>query len=558
MLRILGLAGALTCLIWTLSSCEKSGSDKYVIAGPVVHPAMEAAWQDISLTDPPASAIPPRWKPHDPTIDPGDIGNSVAGSAARDGWFRKFLRRIRCAVSSCEPGPLETLGSPAEPTTVTGGVDFEGIPATGYVVPDPVGDIGPEHYVQAVNSAFRVFDTKGNALTEPLFISYLWKDIDSPCNDMDPVDPIVRYDKQARRWLISGFILPSSAYMCIAVSQTPDPSSGQWFLYTFKAEDPVSQQPFSIDFPKLSVWPDAYYLSTIEGYDLGLDVWALERSKMLAGQAAGIVRFHLPKPGIPLLPGDPDGPSPGAGSPAWFARQLDGERIGDGEDRVEVYGFSVDWSNTGNSSFVQEDVLPVEPFDSIICSTQTLDACVPQKGTSQVLETLSSWPQWRLQYRNMGDHESLLFNHTIDTDGTGHAGIRWYELRRPTAGNWLVAQQGTHSDENLHYFMGGISMDRNGNIALGYAASSPGVYPGIRIAHRMAGDAPGSMPGTGYLAVAGAGSQIEENSRWGNYSTLDVDPGDDCTFWYTHEYYETSSAAGWSTRIISFKLPGCS
>ena len=476
---------------------------------------------------------------------------------ARENWFKRFWRRICCAIFSCEPeSPKPPVGP--EPTKVTGGVNFEGIPGTDYEVPDPVGDIGPDHYVQAVNSAFRVFDTAGTPLTDALFIKHLWEDEDSPCNDVDPVDPIVRYDKLADRWLISGFIMSSSGeYMCIAVSQTPDPSNSQWFLYDFKAVDPSSNEPFSIDFPKLSVWPDAYYLSTVEGYNLGLDVWALERSEMLAGQAAGIVRFQISSPGIALLPGDPDGPPPPSGSPAWFARQVDGERVGNGGDRVEVYRFSVDWNNPLNSSFVEQAVLPVQPFDSVICLPSILDECIPQPDTSQVLETLSIWPQWRLQYRNMGDHEALLFNHTIDTNGEGHAGIRWYELHRPYNGNWTVFQQGTHHDQHLSFFMGSISMDHKGNVAMGYTASGSDVFPSIHIAHRMAGDGLGSMPGAEYVAVSGSGSQTQPNPRWGNYSTMDVDPVDDCTFWYTHEYYETSSEAGWLTQIISFSLPGC-
>ncbi len=287
---------------------------------------------------------------------------------------------------------------------------------------------------------------------------------------------------------------------------------------------------------------------------LGVDAWALERDKMLAGQPAGVVRFHISPPGIALLPGDPDGSPPPAGSPAWFARQVDS---GDDHGRVEVFKFSADWATTGNSTFKLADSLTVKSFNSFFCKNDLLDPCVPQPGTDRVLETLGTWPQWRLQYRNMGDHETLLFNHTIDTDGAGHAGIRWYELRRPDNGNWSIFQLGTHQDEKLNYFMGGISMDKKGNIALGYAASSSDVFPGIRVAHRMAGDVPGSMPGTEYVAMAGGGSQTSEYQRWGNYSTMDVDPVDDCTFWYTHEYYEQTSESGWVTRIISFKLPGC-
>jgi hypothetical protein len=558
-----GLMIALICIAWSLMSCGKPEPDRFVITGPVVHPPMQPIWQKVNLTEPPESARAPRWKPGDPIIVPGDFDFPTKGPGARKSWFRHWLQRVCSTMGSENPAPAESPVSAPEPVKVTEGLAFNGIPSPGYKVPDPVGDIGPDHYVQAVNSAFQVFKTDGTALTtDPLLINYLWHGKESHCSTENPRDPIVRYDKQADRWLISGFVTPSKEeYMCIAVSQTPDPTSGLWFLYEFKAADPATLKLFSIDFPKLSVWPDAYYLSTIERYDLGLDVWALERSQMLAGQPARMVRFHLPKPGIALLPGDPDGNPPPAGSPAWFARQLDDDRESISDDRVEVYRFSVDWVNTGNSSFTEQNTISVEPFDSLFCLNDDFDICVPQKDTPQKLETLSAMPQWRLQYRNMGDHESLLFNHTIDTDGQGHAGIRWYELRRPGNGDWAVHQYGTLKDHNqdqpLNYFMGSIAMDGNGNIALGYSASSADVYPGIRIAHRMAGDGPGSMPGVEYLAVSGSGSQTGNDGRWGDYSTMDVDPDDDCTFWYTHEYYEVSSVAGWLTRIISFRLPGC-
>ncbi len=404
MLKLFGLMGALICAAWALSSCGKSEPMRFAIVGPMVYPRMLPTHQDVDLIEPPDTALAPRWKPGDPTIDPGDIKASIAFAGAGESWFSRLLRRICCAIFSCEPEPPKPPDDTYDPTEVTEDVNFEGIPGTGYEAPDPVGDIGPNHYVQAVNSAFQVFDTAGNPLTNALLIKHLWNNTDSPCKLAHPRDPIVRYDKQADRWLISGFIMPSSGErMCIAISQTPDPSSPLWFLYEFKAVDPISNQPFSIDFPKLAVWPDAYYLSTVEGFNLGLDVWALERSKMLAGQAAGVVRFQVSNPGIALLPGDPDGPPPPGGSPAWFARQMDDDRVGNGVDRVEVFSFSVDWSNPSGSTFVKQDVLPVDTFDSILCSTAILDTCVPQPGTPQLLETLSIWPQWRLQYRNMGE-----------------------------------------------------------------------------------------------------------------------------------------------------------
>lgn len=564
-MRFVGIVVVLACVAWFLAFHFTSEPHKIIIDGPVVHEPMTPIKQDIDLLEPPDGFVTPIWKPGDPVIDPGDMKFSQANSVVRENWFRRWLRRLCCAIFSCKPEPPKPPKENPDPTIVKKVVDFDGIPSTSVGVPDPVGDIGPGHYVQAVNSKFQVFDTTGTALMDdPLLINVLWADTGSPCEDELLKDPIVRYDKTADRWLISGFIWENTMepYVCIAVSQTPDPVSGGWFLYELKGVEPITDTLFSIDRPMLSVWPDAYYLSTVQSYalDLGLDVWALERSKMLTGAIdARVVRFHISTPGIrgiALLPGDLDGPPPPAGSPGWFARQVDGERFDGESDRVEVFAFSVDWADPDNSTFDMVASLTVDSFDSVICTDDFFDFCVPQPEINQLLETLGAWPQWRLQYRNMGEHESLLFNHTIDADGNGHAGIRWYELRRPLTGNWAVSQQGTHYNPDLHYFMGGISMDQKGNIALGYAASSGDVYPGIRIAHRMAGDEPGTMPGTEYLAVAGFGSQ-KFNGRWGNYSTMDVDPVDDCTFWYTHEYYKETLEAGWLTRIISFRLPGC-
>jgi len=562
MLRRTVIVVILVCAAWLLFSFSRGESGKVIVIGPIVHERITPVNQNIDLLTPPPGFKPPVWEPGQPYFDPGDLKFAEKISFARESWYKRWLHWLCCTLFSCHPEPPEQPPVVVtEPTTISVGVDVDGIQATSISVPDPVGDIGLDHYVQAVNSAFQVFSTSGAELTDSQSISVLWDDTGSPCEEEPPIDPIVRYDAAAERWLISGFVWENFGgenFMCIAVSKSQDPVSGGWYLYELKGVNPSTNSLFSIDAPKLSVWPDAYYLTTFAGAGHGIDVWALDRSKMLAGQTIQPVRFRLPNLDIILLPGDVDGPAPPADSPGWFARQVDGERVGDGVDRVEVYSLSVDWAAPANSKFELAKSLPVDPFDSILCTAnEPKDFCVPQVDTTQKLETFGLWPQWRLQYRNMGQHESLLFNHTVDADGAGQAGIRWYELRRPPGGDWAIAQQGTHQDQDLGFFMGGISMDGKGNIALGYTASSATTHPGIRIAHRVAGDAPGSMPGTEYLAVEGFGSQLDPNGRWGNYSTMDVDPGDDCTFWYTHEYYKTSSKAGWSTRIVSFKLQGC-
>ena len=161
---------------------------------------------------------------------------------------------------------------------------------------------------------------------------------------------------------------------------------------------------------------------------------------------------------------------------------------------------------------------------------------------------------WRLQYRNFGTHETLLGNFTVDADGNGLAGIRWFELRKTGAGDWSLHQEGTHSPDSVSRWMGSIAMDGDGNVALGYNVSDgASVYPGIRYTGRNSSDPLGTMEEE-YVLIDGSFYQ-SPNSRWGDYSAMSVDPVDDKTFWFTGEYKDVGAP---KTRIgtFSFTEPG--
>jgi hypothetical protein len=104
--------------------------------------------------------------------------------------------------------------------------------------------------------------------------------------------------------------------------------------------------------------------------------------------------------------------------------------------------------------------------------------------------------------------------------------------------------------------MGRIAMDKMGNIALGYSASSGSVKPSIRYTGRAVSGPLGVMQ-TEAIIKAGGGSQLPNLKRWGDYSGMSVDPVDDCTFWYTNEYLKSNCIFNWSTWIASFKFPDC-
>ncbi len=460
-------------------------------------------------------------------------------------------------------------------------VSFEGLSSEGPVPPDTVGDVGPDHYVQAVNSqsgtTAAVFDKRGSELSR-FALSDLWP-VSSPCGAYGYGDPIVLYDHLADRWLLSQFAIPSwndfgepepPFSLCIALSRTPDPS-GSYYTYCYDVNE------YFPDYPKYAVWPDAYYLSTNDvdpaleaeekkkatsdmseeeegAYTVG--VWAFDRHSMLAGEEAAYIKFTVERNF--MLPCDLDGETPPPdGTPNYFYTVMDdtfwpAEGF-PGEDRLEIWEFFADFTEPESSTFTHAGDIITEPFNYYFSFT-----AIPQRGTFRRLDMIGEWPMWRLVYRNFGTHETLLGNFTVDVTERvkrclGRAGIRWFELRKNGEQPWSLYQEGTHSPDLHHRWMGSIAMDGSGTIALGYSVSSRLRYPSIRYAVRLEEDPPGTLRPEASL-WEGRASQTGYN-RWGDYSALSIDPADDATFWYTNEYIWGLTLPllnTWRTRVGSF------
>jgi len=538
--RVCGVRAALaacTCLLAASSVLIPRTALSQQIQGAIVSDPVtpEVFTQDLTTLE-----IAPPWQPGDP------IGEIPLQQDEDQSVPSALISTARTSAGQPAPALATTLdpdaiGSPSMPT-----LNFEGISFGGLVPPDTNGDVGPNHYIQVVNVRFQIFNKQGGTLAGPFLINSLWAGFGGPCAAQNGGDPIVNYDPLADRWLLSQ-ITPFSTtfHECIAISRTGDPVHGGWFLYDF-------QLHAVNDYPKIGVWPDAYYLTSQRGFPgAGLQLVAFDRAQMLNGNPATFQTFFLSPPSLVLLPSDLDGPAPPLGTPNFLAREVDGDLWG-GVDRVELFALSINWANPALSTLSALPSLPTAPFDSVLCTAGNLnDNCVPQPGTSVLLETSPNWPMWRLQYRNFGTHETLVFNHTVNVAGTrpGRAGVRWYELRRPPGGAWTIFQQGTQSpDSTLHRWMGSIAMDRFGSIALGYSVSSFHVFPQIRYTTRASTDPPGTFSDEVTL-VQGTGSQTI-TSRWGDYSSMNVDPVDECTFWYTQEYMVAGGL--WRTRIGTF------
>lgn len=398
--------------------------------------------------------------------------------------------------------------------------------------PDTDGDVGPDHYFQMINLSFAIWDKSGNLLYGPVDNSTLWNGFIGPWTGTNDGDPIVLYDELADRWMASQFAVNTSNgtyWQLIAVSATPDPT-GAYHRYAF-------QFPAFNDYPKLSVWPDAYYATfNMFGSYVRVGVAAFDRAAMLAGDPdAEMVYFNQPSGTFSMLPADFDGTPPPAGAPCYFAHLT-----GSGSSPVlEIYEFDVDWQTPANSSFSLVTNLSPASYSGNLNG-------IPQPGTNTRLDDLAMMIMYRLQYRNFGDYQTMVTNHSVNV-GSGRAGIRWYELRKDS-GPWYIYQQGTYApNDGENRWMGSIAMNGNGDIALGYSRASSSTYPSIYYVGRRASSPLGVMDLDEIMITGGTNSQSGIN-RWGDYACMSVDPVDDSTFWFTTEYMR----GGWKTRIASF------
>ncbi|TMA28562.1 MAG: hypothetical protein E6J78_05445 [Deltaproteobacteria bacterium] len=420
-------------------------------------------------------------------------------------------------------------------------ISFEGIGVglgyPGAFPPDANGDVGPNHFVEVVNSAFGVFSKNGQLVFGPALTIAMWQGFAGVCGDIDGGDPIVLYDSLSDRWILSHqawFKQAADGHQCIAVSRTGDPTGG-WFRYQF-------DYPSHNDYGKLTLWPNAYVLTTgletTATYNSGPLVCALDRSAMLSGQGATQQCFQAGR-AHPMAASLQGSMLPPTGAPVYL---VEAPMFGDG---LGLYRLKLDWQSPSNSQLSARVSVPVATW-SFACA-----GCVPQPDTSQTLETMGTTVMNRVSYRNFGNRESIFIAHGAEASGV--VGIRWYELRVNATGDVSMIQQGTFGPPDANRWMPSIAADKAGNIALAYSVSSSSVYPSIRFAGRLANDPLGVLTLRENNAYPGIASQAQ-SLRWGDYASMRADPVDDCTFWSTAEY---ASEAGPGTRITAFQLPGC-
>ncbi len=434
--------------------------------------------------------------------------------------------------------------APAIATTA----NFEGMGAglanftPGGVPPDTDGDIGPNHYVQVVNTSLTVFSRTGTVMLGPAKTSSVFTGFNGACGTSNDGDATIRYDHIADRWVVAQFSIGNNAngpyYQCVAVSTSPDPT-GTYARYQFNYNA-------LNDYPKVGLWPDAYYFTFNmfpSGGFAGGKVCAMDRTKMLAGAADATMQcFDAGSNYGGLLASDIDGRMmPPAGTPNYVVAL-------DTDTTLAWWALHVDFTTPANSTFTGPSSVTVASY-SPVCGG---GSCITQPSGGAKLASLGDRAMNRFVYRRFADHESLLLSHSVTAGNSG--GVRWYELRTPATPT--VFQQGTYAPDTAYRWIPSIAMDGSGDIAVIYTVASSSINPSIRFAARSPADPAGTFGTAESPIVDGTGAQTGIN-RWGDYSALNIDPVDDCTFWGTHEYHGTAGQGNWRTRIASFSLPSC-
>src|SRR5271167_3216137 len=469
----------------------------------------------------------------------------------------QLLKEAAPGAQAMEDGAIQASSGPLVSAIV--GLNLLGVGNgfPGYSVPDAPTDVnlavGDTQVLQWVNVSYAIFDkTTGAVIMGPILGNAFWSGFGGACQTSNSGDIIAQWDKVAHRWVATQNVFSSPYMTCVAISTTPD-ATGTYYRFAYP-------QPGFPDYPKWGIWSDAYYQSQnnfgASGYSyVGAYACAYERAKMLVGDStAKQICFQTGTFDDSLLPADLDsvGTPPPSGQQELFLGSID-----NGVPYVYQYLFHVDFKTPSNSTFTglggSMPIAGVAHFD-LACGGA--GACIPQRGVSDLLDSLGDRLMYRLAYRNFsGDHQAWLVSHSV-TAGSS-VGERWYEFRAPENSTSLsVYQQGTFAPDSNYRWMGSIAMDSAQDIALGYSVSSSSMYPSISFTGRVPGDGLGTMESEASI-VAGSGSQTDTSNRWGDYTSMAIDAADDCTFWYTNQYYMVTTSFDWSTRLASLRFNGC-
>ena len=511
----------------------------------------------------------------------------------RDDLNRQNAKRIKKVLPGAGAGdgpfedPLVNRGrDPNAPQVMpTPGLTFDGATqadnaaqGVGAVLPPDVnGDVGLNHYVSSVNLVYKIFNKNGTVAAGPFKTSALFGGLPAadPCRVNNNGDPVVVYDSLADRWHISQFALPSNPnnYQCVAVSVTGDPT-GAYYVWSYVYPGAIFN-----DYPKVGVWPDAYHMTFNQFNNagtafLGAGILSQDRPKALVGDPTAAAVYVNIQPIDPnaggLLPADIDGILAPPVGMAEVMAEYRADEFGDPIDGIRYYRWVPNFTTPASSVLTVLPDVALAAFDARQPSGR---GDIEQMGGAN-LDSLSDRLMHLFKYRNIGTQaapvNSFVGSFPVNvsgvsptTAGTYQTGVRWFEMRR-SGDVFSVFDQGTHNltpgngASGLNNWMSSIAQDNRGDIAIGFSQSSTAQNTDIKVAGRTVNTMnSGTLNEGEALFFDALGSQTSTSNRWGDYSAMNVDPVDDCTFWYTQEYYAATGSTTWSTRVGSFRFPQC-
>jgi len=451
------------------------------------------------------------------------------------------------SVNAAELQDAQGTGATAVGTGFPGASNDDNADVLGFIVapPDPDMDVGQNHIVQMINLLTTIYDKSGNIVVAPFPSSAFWEGIGGNCEPNNQGDPIVLYDEQAGRWLVSQFAFPDSFdtfSQCVAISQTEDPA-GAYNRYEFSFDD------FGFnDYPKHGVTTNSITMMAnlfqsrgpffnFAGTFLGV----MDKDAMYAGDPAELIGFNIGTSEFGFVAGDLDGPGT---APNLFATAMSQD------DLFDIWEVTVDWS-TGDASAGRIASIPITPFDADLCGASR-EACIPQPEDGPLLEAISDRLMQRLQIRDFGTYRTMVTGHTVDV-GNGRAGFRWYEFREQD-GTWSLFQEGTFGpNDGENRWMPSVAMNAAGDLGIGYLLSSGNTFLSTAIAGQSAANSgSGFLDSEEQICAAGSGVQTD-TSRAGDYSATVIDPVSD-TFWHTNELVVTTGQFNWATFICEFAV----
>jgi hypothetical protein len=476
--------------------------------------------------------IVPNRFPHHPELDPEKIIHPNKPELQKTTGFRKTR------------GPL---------------LNFEGVGNVNSVYPaDPNGDVGLNHYIQTVNNSFAVWDKNGSPLYGPVDNKTIFASFPGPWSTSPYYwsDPVFKFDQLANRWIIISIAFTAnvqlSCYTMAAVSTTEDPL-GSYYCYFFQFSD-------LNDYPKISIWPDGYYF-TYNMWGPASFLYSLvevaDRNAMLSGAPqVSTIGFQVPNTSFCTffpMPADLRGTNVPEGSPCYIVTPASHDTINPWHFWLDLYAFYTDWNAPANSTLEPVTQFDLGEFEPIL----NFGPGAPQPGNPVNVMTIPVYMMYPLTYRQFSDHQTMVCCHTM-WDGEINY-IKWYELRQEQSA-WYIYQTGNYAPGDLHYYMPSISINGNGDIGLGYSVSSETNYPSIRFTGRREDDMAGMMTFSEIELFKGLNYSNSyqfdfDQNRWGDYSSMMVDPADDSTFWYTNMYTKAVTTPGnWATRIFALNL----